>query len=76
MAERKNRSRTYEENRSCAEKYFAKCERIQMFLNPDNDDDKTIMEYLSANTDGISRQKQIKQMLLKYIKLSETFKGI
>lgn len=74
MAERK--SRTYEANKACAEKYFAKCERIQMFLNPDNDDDKTIMEYLSANTDGISRQKQIKQMLLKYIKLSETFKGI
>lgn len=76
MAERKNRSRTYEENRSCAEKYFAKCERIQFFLNPDNDEDKQIMEYLAAHNDGTSRQKQMKQMILKYIKLSETFKGI
>jgi hypothetical protein len=46
MAER--RSRTYEENRASAEKYFAKCERVQLYLNPDNDEDKLIMDYLAA----------------------------
>lgn len=76
MAERKSRSRTYEENREAAEKYFAKCERIQMFLNPDNAEDRVIMEYLQSNTNGMSRQKQIKQMMLKYIKMSEALKGI
>lgn len=74
MAER--RSRTYEENRASAEKYFAKCERVQLYLNPDNEEDKLIMDYLAAHSDGMSRQKQFKQMLLKYIKMSEALKGI
>lgn len=76
MAERKSRSRTYEENKEAAEKYFAKCERIQMFLNPDNAEDRVIMDYLQSNANGMSRQKQIKQMMLKYIKMSEALKGI
>lgn len=74
MAQRK--SRTYEENKANAEKYFAKCERIQMWLNPDNSEDKLIMDYLAAHTDGMSRQKQIKQIIIKYIMMSEAFKGI
>lgn len=76
MAERKSRSRTYEENKEAAEKYFAKCERIQMFLNPDNAEDRVIMEYLQDHSDGQSRQKQMKQMMLKYIRMSEALKGI
>jgi hypothetical protein len=34
------------------------------------------MDYLAAHSDGMSRQKQFKQMLLKYIKMSEALKGI
>ncbi len=74
MAQRK--SRTYEENKANAEKYFAKCDRIQMLLNPDNSEDKFIIDYLSEHaSEGISRQKQIKQMIIKYIKMSEALKG-
>lgn len=67
----------YEKNKARAEKYFSKCERIQFFLNPDNEEDKIIIDYLAAHSgDGVSRQKQIKQMVIKYIRMSEAFKGI
>ena len=69
-------SRSYEKTKASTYKYFAKCERIQFFLNPDKPDDKIIMDYLANNTDGMSRQAQIKQMVLKYIKMQEAFKGI
>lgn len=69
-------SEAYEKNRKYAEKYFSKCERIQFFLNPNREDDRIIMEYLASNPEGMSRQAQIKQMVLKYIKMQEAFKVI
>lgn len=68
-------SEAYEKNRKNAEKYLAKCERVQLQLNPDNTEDKAIIDYLAAHNQGEGRATQVKQMLAKYIRMQEALKG-
>ena len=69
-------SEAYEKNRKNAEKYLAKCERVQLQLNPDNTEDKLIIDYLMTHNTGEKRATQVKQMLVKFIKMQEAFRSI
>ena len=66
----------YETQKNSIKRYLDKCERIQFYLNPDNPEDKKLMEYLTATNTGTSRQTQIKAILHKYIAMQEALKNI
>ena len=69
-------SEAYEKNRKNAEKYLAKCERVLLRMNPDNADDKRIIDYLAEHNQGEGRATQVKRLLVNYIKMQEALRGI
>ncbi len=51
--------------------YISRCRRIQIVLNQNSTKDKIILDYLEANDTGKPDATQVKDLLIRFIKIQE-----
>lgn len=66
----------YEKSKNSIKKYYAKCKRVEFLLNPENPEDKAIIEFLDAMGGERSRAKTTKAIIKKYMAMTAALKGI
>jgi len=63
-------------DRAAKARFQKKCVRVGLFFNPDNTEDAEIIEYLSGiSSFGRPSGADIKQILLRYIRMEEALKS-
>lgn len=63
-------------DRAAKARFQKKCVRVGLFFNPDNTEDAEIIEYLSGiSSFGKPSGADIKQILLRYIRMEEALKS-
>lgn len=63
-------------DRAAKARFQKKCVRVGLFFNPDNAEDAEIIEYLSGiSSFGRPSGADIKQILLRYIRMEEELKS-
>ena len=70
------KKKSYEEQKEFIKRYAAKCDRVHITLNPDNPEDKAILEFLDSIGDPTHRGKTLKAIVKKYMAMTAALKGI
>jgi len=65
---------TTERQKENIKRYSAKCIRYQILLNPWNEDDEKIINYMKSIDDGRPAATQMKELLLKHIRMATVLK--
>lgn len=66
----------YDKAKSGIKKYFDKCTRLQIMLNPSNPDDAALIAFLDGVGDPDKKGKTAKAILKRYMRMQEALKDI
>lgn len=64
----------YETNKPYYARYYERCTKVQVMLNPENERDARIIAYLAETGGGRPLAGQIKDLLAKYIDMEAAIK--
>lgn len=67
---------SYDKNKDYIKTYHAKCARVQILLNPDNEEDKALIDFLDELGGPTHRAKTAKEALKRYMKMTAALKGL
>lgn len=66
----------YDKNKSSIKRYFEKCVRLQIMLNPSTQEDAELIAFLDSVGDPETKGKTAKAILKKYMAMAKALKGI